>query len=707
MSTEKIGFASGDAAGGGPPDVVSGGGSNSFLLVVERSPNSFSHESFQDEASARAAAKRRWGSSVIFEACENTLVREVSCGGLGFGHPAIRKHTSSRLLRADASAFLLLLERGPNNIVLERHAEEAAARASARREWCCWVLYAQIGSADEPRLCEIGQGGYGFGHAAIRRYASEHHGAMSSASDDSTAATVLREKASRVADPSLSQPLQEAVERLEAAKVGAADSPPPPSEAPPPLPDALMSSETAATEAAPIADLSAGELAEASSGTSGGLRARFGSALAHTDDLHCADGLVLLMQACLDGEGGADELVESLVQTLKVDPPRDEEMVRLRSVQDKYTDGMRGYAVASAWLSALFVRTERCIAARARLTQTVMSLDDAQRETLRHAGTRLVDSALPELQHLFGELAALVGRISNDVGVQQVSVRVAKGVSAAMSITGSVLVFTPLMPVGVGLLAGSAGIGITTATGDAIGQHVQKEDLRKGLDRLNECEERVLLLLEALLAACFQDTSDEDWAAARGAGISFETMLPEQINNTLFAVGGATARGAAGVASRIGATVSTQALSVLGAVVASGDFVYSMLTDSPNRKSLLQVTSFLEGKSEGYRVWTVLLNHWLTLNQRGNSRKAQPASLPASPETSSAQPVEPSAEAEVVAAAEEERAQPVDVAQADAEAAAEEEAALAGQLRDAMMEAVSAPLYSPRGDSPNRQSSAR
>ena len=700
------GFSSGDAAGGGPPgggpsDGVSRGDSNSFLLVVERSPNSFSHESFQDEASARAAAKKRWGSSVIFEARENTLVREVSSGGLGFGHPAIRRHTSSRLLKADASGFLLLLERGPNNIVQERHAEEDAARASAQREWWCWVLYAQMGSADEPRLCEIGQGGLGFGHATIRRYASERLGAKSNTNDDSTAATVLREKASRVTDPSLSQPLQEAVERLEAAKVGAADSTPPPPP-PPPLPDVPTSSETAATEAAPIADLSAGELAEESSTASGGLRVRFSSALAHADDVHCADGLVQLMQACLDGEGGADELVESLVRTLMVDPPRDKEMVRLRSVQDKYTDGMRGYAVASAWLAALFVRTERCIAARARLTQTVMSLDDAQRETLRHAGTRLVESALPELQHLFGELAALVGRISNDVGVQEISVRVAKGVSAAMSITGSVLVFTPLMPVGVGLLAGSAGIGITTATGDAIGQHVQKEDLRKGLDRLNECEERVLLLLEALLAACFQDTSDEDWAAARGAGMSFETMLPEQINNTIFAVGGATTRGAAGVASRIGATVSTQALSVLGAVVASGDFVYSMLTDSPNRKSLVQVTSFIEGKSEGFRVWTVLLNHWLTLNQRGSSRKAQPASVPASPETSSAQPVEASAESEVVAAVDEERAPPVDVAEADAQTAEEEEAALAGQLRDAMMEAVSAPLYSPRGDSPNR-----
>ena len=35
------------------------------------------------------------------------------------------------------------------------------------------------------------------------------------------------------------------------------------------------------------------------------------------------------------------------------------------------------------------------------------------------------------------KLASLVGRISNDVGVQEVSVRVGKGVSAALSITNS------------------------------------------------------------------------------------------------------------------------------------------------------------------------------------------------------------------------------------------------------------------------------
>jgi hypothetical protein len=74
--------------------------------------------------------------------------------------------------------------------------------------------------------------------------------------------------------------------------------------------------------------------------------------------------------------------------------------------------------------------------------------------------------------------------MSGQVAKQEVAVRTAKGVSAAASIAGTVLVFSPLLPIGVGLLATGAGVGVATATGDAIGQHVQKEDLKKGLDRL-------------------------------------------------------------------------------------------------------------------------------------------------------------------------------------------------------------------------------
>jgi hypothetical protein len=41
------------------------------------------------------------------------------------------------------------------------------------------------------------------------------------------------------------------------------------------------------------------------------------------------------------------------------------------------------------------VRTERCIEARSRLTQTVELLNESQRDVLRHSCTRLINEALP------------------------------------------------------------------------------------------------------------------------------------------------------------------------------------------------------------------------------------------------------------------------------------------------------------------------
>ena len=140
------------------------------------------------------------------------------------------------------------------------------------------------------------------------------------------------------------------------------------------------------------------------------------------------------------------------------------------------------------------------------------------------------------------------------------------------------MVFTPLLPVGVGLLASGAGVGITTAVGDAIGQHVQKGVMKKGLERLTELETKALGLLAELSATCFPQVAPEDWDAARGAGISFKALRAEDVGATLFAIGGVTARTAAGVASRIGMDITTKSLSVLGAFVSSGDFIFSLLT---------------------------------------------------------------------------------------------------------------------------------
>ena len=68
---------------------------------------------------------------------------------------------------------------------------------------------------------------------------------------------------------------------------------------------------------------------------------------------------------------------------------------RLRALQERLTNGLRGYAVSSAWVAALLVRTERCVSARARLTAAVAGLRGEQRALLRRAGGAPVAGAPP------------------------------------------------------------------------------------------------------------------------------------------------------------------------------------------------------------------------------------------------------------------------------------------------------------------------
>ena len=84
----------------------------------------------------------------------------------------------------------------------------------------------------------------------------------------------------------------------------------------------------------------------------------------------------------------------------------------------RYVEGMEGYAVASAWLAALFVRTERCISARSRLTAMVGDFSAEQRYHLSCAGRGLVREALPELLSLLSELLGVIGKITKEIGVQ-------------------------------------------------------------------------------------------------------------------------------------------------------------------------------------------------------------------------------------------------------------------------------------------------
>ena len=176
---------------------------------------------------------------------------------------------------------------------------------------------------------------------------------------------------------------------------------------------------------------------------------------------------------------------------------------------------------------------------------------------------------------------------------------------------GTVMAFTPAMPVGLGLLAAGAGVGVTTATGDAIGQHMQKEDVRTRLATLSAAEEAVHHQLRALISFSFPHVPPDDFVEA-SAPLRFEAVLPEDL--ALVAalhVSGATARVAPALLSRVGFAVASRMLSVVGAVVSSGDFVHSILTNSPNRAMLVQVQRYLEGVAETFRSWWVLLCHWL------------------------------------------------------------------------------------------------
>ena len=132
------------------------------------------------------------------------------------------------------------------------------------------------------------------------------------------------------------------------------------------------------------------------------------------------------------------------------------------------------------------------------------------------------------------------------------------------------------------------------------------------MDELTTITERVHLQLRALLAVCFPHVAHDEFAAAKGA-LHVQESLPEAIGGTIFAVSSGAAPTVAAGAARVGFALSARAFAALGAVVSSGDFIFSMLTQNPNRHALAQVQTFLEGEASAYRSWLVLIQHWLSL----------------------------------------------------------------------------------------------
>ena len=497
------------------------------------------------------------------------------------------------------NAFLVAMDLGFRRVQLVRFETEAAACAASKRLWCSWVLFS-LDEESSSGWSEVECGGMGFGHNKLRRriakLATDTADLPEMVKEEEPAddvAAELRERAEAVDDAALAEPLRSAICSMESALATVGSAVKKCKCAAPPAP---------AVPGAPAAH------------TDSSVRALLGAAIAQPTDEEAVCELIALMQGGLDGAAGADELVDVLVRSFISAPPTDAEMVVLRRLQERWSDrgGLESYAVATAWLAALFVRTERCIAARSRLDECVRAMNAEQRSELQRLGERLVATELPELLQSLADVATFVQKIEQSIGFQEVSVRSAKGVSAGLSLTGTAMAFTPLCAVGFGLLAAGAGVGVTTATGDALGQHVQKEELRRRLALLGVAEEKVQHQLRALLAFSFPGVQPEEFVEA-SAPLRFGAALPEMlVGSAVVHAGGAAARVAPGLLSRVGLTVASRSLSVVGAVVSTGDFIHSVVTSNPNREILGKVHAYLEGEAETSRAWWVLLCHWLS-----------------------------------------------------------------------------------------------
>lgn len=319
--------------------------------------------------------------------------------------------------------FALVVERGLRNFCVSRFTGEADARQAAHASWHSWVLYACHPTHWE----ELANGGIGvmFGAVGLIRRHVEEKLAPSAAADlsailpprhTSQQADLINQKADRIDDPALAAPLHKAVERLEAA-----------------------SGLSQSVKAEPSCSSQSED--ERPSLSSVALRRMLSHALAEADELKCSSLLVQMLQQAAKSMA-ADELMDSMIQLLELEPPSDSEMIRLRALQraidegeaEGMRNGIHAYAVATLWLACLVVRTDRCIAARSRLTSLVLSMHAAQRAELLRLGRKLVETVLPDLIAQLQQLRGGIAKLEAEIGVQEVSVRTAKGISAGLSI---------------------------------------------------------------------------------------------------------------------------------------------------------------------------------------------------------------------------------------------------------------------------------
>jgi len=504
------------------------------------------------------------------------------------GKLARQKSGALRAAQAAAAsqAFMVAMETGFGKVDVLKFGASESARNASKRLWCSWVMFYK----NESGWIELEHGGVGFGHDNIRQHVAK----MAEGVEPSTeVGKELMEQANAVEDAGMADSLRSAIRSMEAAFASVG----------------RKSGESSKLAKVPDASTPESVRAQLSAAF---LRPKKEEAAAVAD-------LGAVMNSILGSAEGADKLVDVLVSSLEPAPPTDEEMVVLRRLQDNWADkgGMEAYAVASVWLAALFVRTERCIAARSRLNDVVRAMSPEQLAELQAPAARLVATELPALLQSLEDVAMVLQKYEKDIVVQENATRGAKGLSAGLSVVGTGMAFTPLMPVGLGLLAAGAVVGIGTATGDAIGQNAQKEGVKDKLKKLSAAQEKVEHQLRALIAYSFPNVPPEEFVAA-SMPMRFAEPLPEDVAGKIaLYAGGAAARVAAPVLMRVGFTVTSRSLLVLGAAFSTGDFVHSVLTNSPNREVLRKVHGFLEGEAETFRAWWVLLCHWASLGQQG------------------------------------------------------------------------------------------
>ena len=72
--------------------------SDAFLVICEVGFGTYTVDRYSNESEARAAAQKLWCCWVLYRSDPSgTQLAELTCGGVGFAHPAIRKYAETNI----------------------------------------------------------------------------------------------------------------------------------------------------------------------------------------------------------------------------------------------------------------------------------------------------------------------------------------------------------------------------------------------------------------------------------------------------------------------------------------------------------------------------------------------------------------------------------------------------------------------------------